>query len=87
MSTRLYVGNVAAETTEDALRELFATEGRKVETVSVVTDRETGRPRGFCFVQMSSPEEATAAIAAVNGREIDGHKLTVSVARVRAEKS
>ena len=85
MSTRLHVGNVSASTTEETLRTLFGSDGRRVEKVSVVTDRETGQPRGFCFVQMASPEEAVAAIAAVNGQEVDGNRLSVSEAKPRKE--
>ena len=83
MSTKLHVGNLSADTTEETVRTLFAGDGRNVEKVSVVTDRETGRSRGFCFVEMGSPEEAVAAIAAVNGQEVDGNRLSVSEARPR----
>jgi RNA recognition motif-containing protein len=86
MSTRLHVGNLATETTEETLRTLFASDGRRVDEVSVVTDRATGRSRGFCFVQMGSSEDAVAAIAAVNGREVDGRRLSVSEARSRSEQ-
>jgi len=86
MSTKLHVGNLSADTTEEALRTLFASDGRKVEEVAVVTDRTTGRSKGFCFVTMGSPEEARAAIAAVNGREVDGRKLAVSEAKPRVDR-
>ena len=84
--TKLHVGNVSATTTEETLRTLFASDGRRVEEVAVVTDRVTGRPRGFCFVQMGTVEDAKAAIAAVNGQEVDGNRLVVSEAKARAER-
>lgn len=87
MSARLHVGNLSVDTTEETLRTLFASDGRRVEDVVVMTDRATGRPKGFCFVQMGSPEEALAAIAAVNGREVDGRQLKVSEAKSRSERS
>lgn len=86
MSTRLHVGNVSFDTTEDTLRTLFAGDGRRVEEISLVTDRITGQPRGFCFVQMGSPEEAVAAIAAVNGQEVDGRRLSVSESKPRSDR-
>ena len=73
MSTKLYVGNLSAGTTQDTLRNLFADGGRHVERISNLNDRKTGERRGSCLVQMSSPEEAIAAIAAVNGQEVDGN--------------
>jgi cold-inducible RNA-binding protein len=81
MSTKLYVGNVSFNTTESSLRALFEAEGRRVEEVSIVTDRDTGRPRGFAFVQMATPEDAQSAISALNGRDLDGRTLNVSEAR------
>jgi RNA recognition motif-containing protein len=86
MSTKLYVGNLSFSTTEETLRNLFEADGRRVEDVAVVMDRETGRPRGFAFVQLGSPEDAKAAIAALNGREVDGRQLTVSEARERSDR-
>jgi RNA recognition motif-containing protein len=82
MSTRLYVGNLSYNTNEAALRELFGQSGTVV-SVKVVTDRETGRPRGFAFVEMSSPTEASAAISQANGRELDGRTLKVNEAEER----
>ncbi len=79
MSTRLYVGNLSYNTNEVELRELFAQSGTVVD-VKVVTDRDTGRPRGFAFVEMSSAAEATAAIEQVNGREMGGRTLKVNEA-------
>jgi RNA recognition motif-containing protein len=86
MSTKLYVGNLSFSTTEETLRNLFEADGRRVEDVAVVMDRETGRPRGFAFVQLGSPEDAKSAIAALNGREVDGRQLTVSEARERSDR-
>jgi len=80
MGKKLYVGNLAYGTTEDSLRELFGGDGRNVERVTVVTDRETGRSRGFAFVEMVSDEDAQAAISACNGVELDGRALRVDAA-------
>jgi cold-inducible RNA-binding protein len=84
MGTRLYVGNLSFSTTEQALRDLFAADGRKVAEVTVVADRATGQPRGFAFVEMGSQSDAEAAISSLNGREVDGRTLKVSEARERA---
>ena len=81
MATKLYVGNLAFTTTESTLRALFESDGRRVEEVAIITDRETGRPRGFAFVQMGSPEDSRTAIEALNGREVEGRTLTVSEAK------
>jgi RNA recognition motif-containing protein len=81
MATKLYVGNISFNTTESTLRTLFEGDGRRVDEVAVVMDRDTGRPRGFAFVQMGSPEDAQTAIATLNGREIEGRTLTVSEAK------
>jgi RNA recognition motif-containing protein len=83
MSTRLRVRNLSATTTEATLHALFASDGRRVERISVVTDRITGEPKRFGFVQMASPEDAVAAMAAVNGQEIDGNLVSVSEAKPR----
>ena len=82
MSTRLYVGNLSYNTSEAALREVFGQAGAVID-VKIVTDRETGRARGFAFVEMSSPTEASAAISQVNGRELDGRTLKVNEAEER----
>jgi len=82
MTKKIYIGNMSYETTEDKLRELFATHG-EVTSVNVVTDRYTGRPRGFAFVEMATDEAAAAAIAALNGRDVDGRQLNVAEARPR----
>ena len=85
MSTRLYVGNLNFRTTSDELRELFSQAG-EVENASVVEDRDTGRSRGFGFVEMATPEGAAAAIEQFNGKEFGGRTLTVNEARPRVER-
>ena len=80
MAKKVYIGNMSYDTTEIKLQELFAAHG-EVASVSVVTDRYTGRPRGFAFVEMETAEEAQAAIAALNGQEVDGRQLNVAEAR------
>src|SRR5690242_4505720 len=82
--TRLYVGNLSYQATEASLREVFEQEGRKVIEVKIVTDRGTGQPRGFAFVEMASPADAEAAVAALNGRELDGRTLKVNEAQERS---
>ena len=72
MGTRLYVGNLSYNVTESELREVFAEGGRNVVEVKVVMDRDTGRPRGFAFVEMGTDDEATGAISSLTGREIQG---------------
>jgi len=86
MSTKLFVGNLEFKVTENDLRDAFAAYGTVVET-NLVTDRATGRPRGFAFVTMNSPEEAQKAIDALNGKELGGRALNVNVARPREERS
>ena len=86
MSIQLYVGNLDFKVTENDLRTAFAACGSVVEA-SLVKDRATGRPRGFGFVTMSSPEEAQAAIAALNGKDLAGRALTVNPARPREQRS
>jgi cold-inducible RNA-binding protein len=83
MGKRLYVGNLSYNTTELDLRDLFAQFGT-VADAKLVTDRDTGRPRGFGFVEMSTDAEATAAIADLNGRELQGRALTVNEAQERS---
>ena len=82
MSTKLYVGNLAFQTTEDQLKQLFAEFGGVAEA-SLVTDRVTGRSRGFAFVTMESPEAAAKAIQGLHGRNVEGRDLTVNEARPR----
>jgi RNA recognition motif-containing protein len=86
MGTRLYVGNLSYNVTEPELRDAFAEGGRNVVEVKVVMDRDTGRPRGFAFVEMGSDEEASAVITSLNGREIQGRPINVSEARARAPR-
>ncbi len=87
MGTRLYVGNLSYNVTEPELRDAFAEGGRNVVEVKVVMDRDTGRPRGFAFVEMGSDDEATAAISSLSGREIQGRAINVSEARAREPRS
>jgi len=86
MSTRLFVGNLSFDTNEQDLRDLFGQTGTVVD-VKVVTDRETGRPRGFGFVEMSSAGEASQAIAQVNGRDLGGRQLRVNEAEARPARA
>ena len=86
MSTKLFVGNLSFNTTENDLQDAFAAHGTVVET-NLMMDRMSGRPRGFGFVTMSTPEEAQKAIEALNGAELDGRALTVNIARPREERS
>jgi len=86
MGTRLYVGNLSYNVTDAELREAFAEGGRNVVEVKVVMDRDTGRPRGFAFVEMGSDAEASAAITSLTGREIQGRAINVSEARERAPR-
>ena len=83
---KLYVGNLSFSSTENDIREMFAPYGA-VESVSLVTDRDTGRSRGFGFVEMSNDKEALAAIDALNGKDSGGRPLTVNEARPKAERS
>ena len=85
MSNKLFVGNLSFNTTENDLHDAFAAHGTVVEA-NLMMDRMSGRPRGFGFVTMSSPEEAERAIEALNGKEIDGRALTVNVARPREDR-
>ncbi len=85
MSMKLYVGNLSFQTSSDDLQELFAQAGT-VESASVVEDRETGRSRGFGFVEMSSKEEGQAAIQQFNGHEIGGRALNVNEAKPREDR-
>ena len=85
MSMKLYVGNLAFQTSSEDLQQLFAQAGT-VESASVVEDRDTGRSRGFGFVEMSSKEEGEAAIAQFNGKEVNGRSLTVNEARPRENR-
>ncbi len=85
MSMKLYVGNLSFQTSSEDLQELFAQAGT-VESASVVEDRETGRSRGFGFVEMASDEEGKAAIEKFNGQEVNGRSLNVNEARPREDR-
>ena len=82
---KLYVGNLSFETTENDLQDLFQQHG-KVGEVSLMMDRMTGKSRGFAFISMSDNTEATAAMTALNGKEVGGRALTVNEARAREER-
>jgi cold-inducible RNA-binding protein len=86
MSNKLFVGNLSFDTTENDLQDAFAAHGTVMET-NMMTDRTTGRPRGFGFITMSTPEEAQKAIAALNGSQLGGRALTVNVAKPREERT
>jgi cold-inducible RNA-binding protein len=85
-NNKLFVGNLSFNTTENDLQDAFAAHGTVVE-VNLMMDRLSGRPRGFGFVTMSTPEEAQSAIAALNGASVDDRALTVNVAKPREERS
>jgi cold-inducible RNA-binding protein len=80
---KLYVGNLSFSTTEETLQAEFGAHGQ-VEEVALITDRDTGRPRGFAFVSMSNDNEGRAAIEALNGTEVDGRTITVNEARPKS---
>ena len=79
---KIFVGNLSFQSTEDSVRSVFSAHGT-VDEVAVITDRETGRPRGFAFVTMPNDDEAQAAIDAINGQSIDGRAVNVNQARER----
>ncbi|HZE72814.1 MAG TPA: RNA-binding protein [Pyrinomonadaceae bacterium] len=85
MSMKLYVGNLSFQTSGEELQQLFAQAGT-VESASIVEDRDTGRSRGFGFVEMSTKEEGEAAIAQFNGKEVNGRSLTVNEAKPRENR-
>src|SRR5260370_34392571 len=82
----IFVGNLSFGATEDTVRALFETHGT-VDRVNICTDRDSGQPRGFGFVEMANDNEAEKAISAVNGKELDGRALNVNEARPKAERS
>jgi RNA recognition motif-containing protein len=86
MNTKLFVGNISFNTTENDLQDAFSAHGTVTEA-NLMMDRMSGRPRGFGFVTMSTPEEAEKAIQAMNGASIDGRNLPVNLARPREERS
>ncbi|HEX5050709.1 MAG TPA: RNA-binding protein [Planctomycetota bacterium] len=85
MGTRLYVGNLSFQTTEDSLRAAFEGDGRQVTDVKIMLDRDTGRSRGFAFVEMASEQDAQNAVQAMNGADVDGRPLRVNEAQPRQE--
>ena len=87
MGSRLYIGNLSWDTTEDALTAALSEGGRNVKEVHIVTDRDTGRPRGFAFAEMGSEAEAQAAIQDLDGKNLDGRNLTVNEARERQPRA
>ena len=86
MSSKLFVGNLSFNTTENDLNDAFAAHGTVTET-NLMMDRMSGRPRGFGFVTMSSDAEAQTAIEALNGKEMDGRALTVNIAKPREDRT
>jgi RNA recognition motif-containing protein len=80
---KLYVGNLSFSTTEEGLQNEFSAFGQ-VEEVAIITDRDTGRPRGFAFVSMNNDSEARAAIEGLNGTDVDGRTITVNEARPKS---
>lgn len=83
MGTKLYVGNLNYNTNEESLRQLFGSNGREVASVSIIMDRETGRSRGFAFVEMTTPEFAQQALQELDGADLDGRALRINEARER----
>ena len=83
MGARLYIGNLSYETNEDTLRDALSQDGRGVKEVHIMTDRDTGRPRGFAFAEMANENDAQSAIQALDGTNLDGRNLTVNEARER----
>ncbi len=85
MATKIYVGNLSYDTTEDGIRAAFDGMG-DLDSVALITDQQSGRSKGFAFVEMSSDDEAGAAIEKLNGQELDGRTLNVSKARPREDR-
>jgi cold-inducible RNA-binding protein len=85
MATKLFVGSLSWNTTDDSLREFFAAVGT-VTSASVIVDRDSGRSKGFGFVEMSNDDEAKAAVEQLNGKELDGRAIAVSEARPREDR-
>ena len=83
MGNRLYVGNLPYNIDEDQLRSIFGSDGREVLEVKIITDRETGQPRGFAFVEVASASQAQSAISALNGQNVGGRKIVVNEAQER----
>jgi RNA recognition motif-containing protein len=85
MTQKLYVGNLSYNTTADSLRTLFAEYG-EIESVNLITDRDTGRPKGFAFVEMATDQAAQAAIGGLNGKSIDDREIKVDRAKPQAPR-
>jgi RNA recognition motif-containing protein len=86
MSKKLYIGNLPYSVTETALREMFTPVG-VVDSVSIITDRDTGRPKGFAFVEMTDDDAAKQAISQINGKTLDNRSITVAEARPQVQRS
>lgn len=87
MGKRLYIGNLSFDSTEDSLREAFSKDGRVVTDVHIMSDRDTGRPRGFGFVEMGSDADAQSAIEALDGVALDGRNIKVNEAQERKSRN
>jgi cold-inducible RNA-binding protein len=85
MTQKVYVGNLSYNTTEDTLRTLFAEYG-EIESVNLITDRQTGRPKGFAFVEMATDQAAQEAIHALNGKSLDDREIKVDKAKPQAPR-
>lgn len=85
MSQKVYVGNLSYNTTEGSLRTLFAEFG-EIESVNVITDRETGRPKGFAFVEMATEQAAIKAVSTLNGKSVDDREIKVEKAMPQADR-
>lgn len=83
MGSKLYVGNLSYNTSEESLRDAFGADGREVVSVAIINDRDTGRPKGFAFVEMGSDSDARAAMEAWDGQDLDGRPLRVNEAQER----
>ena len=86
MGKRLFVGNLSWDTQEDDLIAAFEQDGRRVDSARIMTDRDTGRPRGFAFVEMANEQEAQQAIAEMDGASLDGRNLRVNEAQERQNR-
>ncbi|HED64294.1 MAG TPA: RNA-binding protein [Planctomycetes bacterium] len=86
MATRLYIGNLSWDTTEETLQSVLTEDGRTLRDLHMVMDRETGRPRGFAFAEFNSEAEAQAAIESMDGMNLEGRELRVNVAQERPKR-
>jgi len=87
MATRLYIGNLSWDTTEETLQSVLTEDGRTLKDLHMVMDRETGRPRGFAFAEFNSESEAQAAIESMDGMNLEGRELRVNVAQERPKRT